>query len=397
MYTMGSPTNFPQGFAYGLNVRGVPVLQSQPGQVYWLDNGPILMPGQHAGSDNSRGTYLDPFATLQHAQAMTVPGRCDIIMVGSGHQETISNATATLLTSSTTAVIGVGAGQSRPTFTFSTANTANIPVAGASMSLQNLMFVGNFLSIASAFTEVDTSFTGVIATGGLLTASGVTGSIYAGVTLAGTGVPQGTVVLYQVSGTSLGAGTYMTSCATAVTSTTMTSGSTDFAIDNCEFRDVSGSLGFLSIFTTSANANQANRFSLTRNIWNSQSTVSPTVALAVGANQDGWNISDNIMISPTTAGTEGPILMAAGANSLTNFTLARNRLTRPMVSTSLPSAISTSGTAWTGHAYDNYIGTGLSGSTGIWISTGTKLNFTNNYSMITRAADKSALINPSAV
>lgn len=397
MYIMGTPTNFPQGFAYGLNVRGVPILQSQPGQVYWLDNGSVLMPGQHSGSDNNRGTFLDPFATLSHALAMTVPGRGDIIMVGSGHAETFTSlATSPILAASGVAVIGVGAGVTRPTFTFSTASTTNILVAGASMSLQNLLFVGNFLSIASVFTESDTSFTGVIDTSGLLTASGVTGSIYPGVTLAGTGVPNGTVVLNQVSGTAYGAGTYMTSTTTAVTSTTMTSGPSDFSIDGCEFRDTSSSLGFLCILTTSATANQMNRFSMTRNVWNSLSTVSPTVALTVGANEDGWNITDNIMNSPITAVTQGPILMAAGANSLTNFSLGRNRLQRPNTSSSIPAAISTSGTAWSGLAYDNYIGAVPSG-TGVWINTGTKLSFINNYSQITGAADKSALINPSAV
>jgi hypothetical protein len=39
----------------------------------------------------------------------------------------------------------------------------------------------------------------------------------------------------------------------------------------------------------------------------------------------------------------------------------------------------------------------LDNSGGLLIATGTKFAFFNNYSMITGAADKSALINPAAV
>ena len=92
---IGSPTNYPQGFANGLSVRGVSLLQAQPGAVFWLNNSnnPLLS-NQHGGSDSNRGTYLDPFATLNHAIASCQPGRGDIIMVGSGHYETVSSATA---------------------------------------------------------------------------------------------------------------------------------------------------------------------------------------------------------------------------------------------------------------------------------------------------------------
>jgi len=394
---IGSPTNYPQGFANGLSVRGVPLLQAQPGVVFWLNNSnnPLLS-NQHGGSDGNRGTYLDPFATLNHAIASCQPGRGDIIMVGSGHYETVSSATATALQVSGVAIVGLGAGPFRPTFSFDTATTSTIVVGGAGISIQNCLFVGNFLSIASAFTGTAVSFTGVVANN-VLTASAVTGTINIGNTIAGTGVELGSVIVSQLSGTTGGAGQYVVSGNATVASVAMTISNTDFAIDNCEFRDNSSVLGFLTLYTTSATANSSDGFCMTRTSWWSQSTVSVTCALITTVNHDRWNLSDNVMVSPITAVTQGPILLAAGAASLTNFTMARNHLTRPNTSTSLPTAVSSSGTSWTGHCYDNYIGTGLSGSTGIWISTGTKLSFTNNYSMITRAADKSALINPAAV
>lgn len=392
----GSLTNFPNGFAAGLSVRGMPLLQMQPGKVFFCSNSPVLLPGERAGSNSNRGTFQDPFATLTYAvNTACMPGRGDIVFVGPGHQETLSNATTLLLNNTGVAVIGLGSGGLRPTFTFSTANTANIPVYGASMSIQNCLFVGNFLSITSAFTASVASFTGVIS-GNVLTTSAVTGTIQPGTTIAGTGVTTGTCIINQQSGTTGGVGTYLVTVTGTVASASMTTAPTDFAIDNCEFRDTSGSLGFLSLFTTSATANASDGFSLTRSVWGSLSTVAPTVAIAAGAGNDRWNIADNVMNSPITAVTQGPILMAAGANNFTNFTCARNRCQRPNTSATLPCGISSSGTAWTGHCYDNYFGAVPTG-TGIWINTGTKMSFTNNYSEITGAADKSALINPAAV
>jgi len=374
----------------------MPLLQTQPGAIYYLNNSPNLLPQQRAGSDSNRGTFLDPFATLNYAvNTACTPGRGDIVIVGAGHQETISSATIAALNASGVAVIGLGAGNTRPTFTYTTATTANIPVAGANMSIQNLLFIGDFLSVASALTGVSSSFTGVIASN-VLTASVVTGTIYVGATITGTGVNPNTVITAQLTGTTGGAGTYSVTGTTTASSVSMATNPTDFAIDNCEFRDTSSILGFLSIYTSSSTTNGWDRFSLTRSVWNSLSTVSPTVAITVNVGADGVYIADNVMNSPITAVTQGPILMAAGANNLTNFTLLRNRLQRPNTSSSIPCAISCSGTAWSGLAADNYIGAVPSG-TGVWINTGTKLSFINNYSQITGAADKSALINPSAV
>ncbi len=145
-------TNFPQGFAAGLSVRGLPLLQTHPGQIFWLNNSSVLNPQQRAGSDGNRGTFLDPFATLAGALAQCLSGRGDIIMVGSNHAENISDATTTAMSLAGVAVIGVGTGAMRPTFTFDTANTATIPVSAASCTFQNCVFVANFLTIAAPFT-----------------------------------------------------------------------------------------------------------------------------------------------------------------------------------------------------------------------------------------------------
>jgi len=148
----GSITNFPLGFVNGISLRGMPLLQMQPGNVFWVNASTVLNVGAVGGSDNNRGTYKRPFATLAGAIAQCVSGRGDIIFVGAGHTETISDATTTAMTKIGVAVVGLGSGNLRPTFTLDTANTATIPVSAAGCSFQNCIFIANFLTIAACFT-----------------------------------------------------------------------------------------------------------------------------------------------------------------------------------------------------------------------------------------------------
>lgn len=395
-------SNYPQGFAYGLSVRGMPLLQMQPGQVFFVGNSPILNPQQRAGSNNNRGTFLDPFATLQYALTnFCVQGRGDIVFVLPGHKESIADATTLAMNCGSVAIIGLGSGTQRPTFTFTTATTANIPIRSSGMSLQNILFLCNFAAVASAFTGIrGSSATSTIAAntggvGGVLTTVGaVTGAFYPGMTVAGTGVTPGTMILSQLTGAANGIGTYLVNVSQTVTSTTITGLTPDFALDNCEFRDLSSVLNLLTIVTGNATANSMDGLSLTRNLISSLGTTAATTAVVLSAAADRVNFSENIgnwaVLNDTAA------MLATGANSLTNFQFNRNQINRPNTSTTSGLAISTSATAWTGSCNDNRIW-GLNNTAQIWINTGTKLAFNQNFCPITAAADKSGLINPAAV
>jgi hypothetical protein len=147
-------SSYPSGFAGGVIVRGVPLLQAHPGKVFWVYNGTALSQGQRGGSDGNRGTFDSPFSTIGGALAQCVSGRGDIIFLKAGHTETIINATAasTLWNVAGVAIIGLGSGAQRPTFTFTTANTATITVSAANISVVNCVFSAGFLSIATAIT-----------------------------------------------------------------------------------------------------------------------------------------------------------------------------------------------------------------------------------------------------
>ena len=147
-----SASTYPAGFN-NVTIRGVPITQSHPGQVYWVSNATTsLLPGQIAGSDGNPGTFNAPFSTLDYAIGRCTAGRGDIIFVKPGHAETVSSATALNLDVADIAIVGLGNGSARPTFTLDTANTATIPVSAANMAVVNCKFVANFLGIVSCFT-----------------------------------------------------------------------------------------------------------------------------------------------------------------------------------------------------------------------------------------------------
>lgn len=325
----GAVTNFPQGFASGMSVRGMPLLQMQPGNVFWVNNSSVLNANAKGGSNSNRGTYLAPFSTLQYALDSCTASRGDIIFVGAGHAETIADATTLTLNKAGVAIVGLGSGSLRPTFTF-TAAAANIPVTAQNVSIQNCLFVANFADVASFMTAT------------------------------GTAAPK------------------------------------DLAVDNCEFRDTSSILNALTVLTGNATANSMDGLSFTRNRISSLGTTAATTALKLASATDRVQICGNYgnwaVLNDTAA------MLAAGTAQVTNFDFGGNVLQRPNTSSTGGSFISGSGNAWTGHCYNNLMYQ-VDNSAGIWIATGhgTALGFSQNYSPITGAADKSGLINPAAV
>jgi hypothetical protein len=327
MATQGM-TTFPKGFANGLNVRGMPLVQSQPGAIFWVSNATTLLVGQKSGSDGNRGTYDAPFATIAAALSACTAGRGDIIFVKPGHAESINDATTLALNVAGVAIVGLGSGANRPTLTFGTTTAANIPVTAADMSIQNFLFKCNFAAVASVFTA------------------------------------------------------------------TSTNTPTDFAVEGCEFRDVASNKNFVSIITGNATANSMDGLRFVGNRISSLGTTAATTALKLSSATDRVTVTDNFgnwaILNDTAC------MLAAGSNNVTNFDFGRNRLQKPNTSSTGGSFISGSGTAWTGHCYDNYLYQ-LDNSAGIWIGTSTGLAFSQNFSPITGAADKSGLINPAAV
>ena len=145
-------SNYPGGFANGVSIRDVPIINTHPGKVFWLSDATTLQVRQRGGSDSNRGTYDSPFSTLAYAVTQCVANRGDVIMVKPGHTETISSATALTLSVAGVAIIGLGIGSNRPTFTLDTATTATINVTAANVAIKNCIFTANYADIVSFFT-----------------------------------------------------------------------------------------------------------------------------------------------------------------------------------------------------------------------------------------------------
>ncbi len=144
-------SNYPHGFTNGVTIRGIPLQQSQPGQVYFVNNSSVLAQDGIAGSNGNPGTYQKPFSTIAYAVSRCKAGRGDIVMVMPGHAETISDATTTLSVNGVS-IIGLGSGSLRPTLTY-TAAAATINVTGANISIVNILHIANFAAVASAYTN----------------------------------------------------------------------------------------------------------------------------------------------------------------------------------------------------------------------------------------------------
>lgn len=390
-------TQFPGGFANGVSIRGMPLLQAQPGNVFWLSNSTIVERPNVSGADRLPGTFNRPLQTLAGALLQCQQGAGDVIMVKPGHRETISSATALALSVANVAVIGLGIGNMRPTFTLDTAATANIQLRAANVSLQNLIFNANFADIASMITAQTFSTTATISTINGVPTLTVTvlgsGTVYPGMALAGTGVIPGTIITAQLTGTANGVGTYQVNNAQTVGSTTITGLTTDFAIDSCEFRDTTSVLNALALVTGNATSNSMDGFYFCRNRVRSLGTTAATTALKLLSVTDRLTINDNFGVSAVLNDTAA--ILAASTFNLTSFELARNIWERPSTSTTGGIMVSGSGAAWTGQAYDNRFYHAQAAG-GLWIATGrgTAFGLNQNFVPINSTGNLSGVLNP---
>ena len=125
-------SNFPKGFAAGVNIRGLPLLNTYGGNVFWVDSG--------AGSNGYKGTFDRPFATIDYAIGRCTANNGDIIMVKPGHTETVSEAGGIDCDVAGITIIGLGNVNDRPVISFSTSTGADIDIDAANIRIVNIKF-----------------------------------------------------------------------------------------------------------------------------------------------------------------------------------------------------------------------------------------------------------------
>lgn len=123
-------SQYQHGFDHGVSVRGMPLLSSYGGDVYWVDSG--------AGADTNKGTFKHPVATIDKAISLCTASNGDVIMVKPGHAENVADATTFQVDKAGVSIIGLGNGANRPTFTFT--NTAgSVEIDSADVSIENVV------------------------------------------------------------------------------------------------------------------------------------------------------------------------------------------------------------------------------------------------------------------
>jgi len=156
--------DFQNGFADGLTVRGIPLLQAYPGKVFWVNNSTVIpnkgVAGVDGGGGNARpgkGTYLRPFASIDYAIGRCTASRGDIVAVMPGYSESLTTAAAIAMDTAGVAIVGLGAGSLRPQITGADTD-ATVTITAANCALINLEFIGGyvdqttFLSLSAAAT-----------------------------------------------------------------------------------------------------------------------------------------------------------------------------------------------------------------------------------------------------
>jgi hypothetical protein len=383
-------SNYPGGFN-NVTIRGVPIVQSHPGQVFWVYNGPTTLPGQIAGSDGNPGTFNAPFATLQFALNRCVDNRGDVIFIKPMHAETIANATTLALNTSGVAIIGLGSGVTRPTFTFTTAASANIPVQSANVAIQNCLFLANFADIASVFTAALASVTASIAATTMTVTVVGSGTLYPGQSISGTGIASNTVILNQLTGTTGGVGTYTVSISQTFASGTILAGTRSFTIDRCEFRDLSTILNFLTVFTAGTGANSVDGLMITNSQFNGLGSTAATALVTLDQNVDRITIQ-NCYVTHALAANSGLILLSTTSRVLTRLLIDSNVCNLVGADAATGVLLITAAVTNTGVVSNNFIHATRAIASAQLVSAGSKLVFFQNFYNLTD--DKSGVLIP---
>lgn len=314
-----SMSNFPSGFAQGVQVQGMPILNSYPGRVFWMDS--------LNGGDGNRGTFQRPFASLAAAlRMMSSPAPTifnDLLMVKPGHRENISSATALSITLSGVTVIGLGVGDDRPTFVLDTVAGATINILGASVTFQNCRFTPAVANVARLFNLGGASVTGRV-DGTTLTVTAVaTGTLSPGLTLisATPGFQPGSRIVYQASGTPGGIGTYILNKSFTAASGTITTGARNFNLRNCEIVDTNA-LNFLNIVGLSTVNNASDGLTILGNNIFLASAAGAVNLLAANGTCDRVTVANNHYRAKTTA--TGAVMPLATGRVMTNATIVDN-------------------------------------------------------------------------
>lgn len=133
---------YPKGFTNGVAIRGVSILNSYSGNVWYVDSN---------GAQIGDGKFNRPFATIDTAINHCSAG--DIIAVKAGHAETLTTAGQITMDVASVSIVGLGVGNNRPVLTFTPAavGTNLVTWSAANCSFENIVCVAGFDAMTNPF------------------------------------------------------------------------------------------------------------------------------------------------------------------------------------------------------------------------------------------------------
>jgi len=137
-------TNYPQG----VSSFGIPLIGSGP----ILTTGKVLFVNSSHGNASNGNTGEDPDRPLSSISAAMAKCRAnsgDHIICGPGHLETITAADQLNVDVAGVTLLGVGYGNARPTFNFTTTTAADINIAAPNTVMNNFLFTGGVDALLS--------------------------------------------------------------------------------------------------------------------------------------------------------------------------------------------------------------------------------------------------------
>jgi hypothetical protein len=136
-------SNYQNGFPNGVTIRNVPILDMQNGQsnAFWVDS--------NSGSNENKGTFNSPFATLLYALTRVQGGQADKIYLAAGHTETITDASTYVISTRGVQIIGLGLEEMRPIIRFGTSVNAKLSITADDSYIGNVMFLNTQPSLVN--------------------------------------------------------------------------------------------------------------------------------------------------------------------------------------------------------------------------------------------------------
>lgn len=132
--------NYIKGWARGVLIRGIPVLNVYSNNALWVDSN---------GTSNGEGTFMRPYATL--AGAIAKASAHDHVYIKAGHAETLVAAADIIQSVAGLRITGLGEGDKRPVFTFGTSTGASVRITGANSSFLNCIGVAAIDGLTNPF------------------------------------------------------------------------------------------------------------------------------------------------------------------------------------------------------------------------------------------------------